>query len=153
MALTKGGSKALSQYFERTQASDKVEKFTIKAAVELTPKQQTDIQAILGVLWALASCACPLVLDLKPHHGYASRVIKDCFSAAQYGRWLELGCSDSATVGQDANGRPRLVYAAMIDYPGYRYNIMVPIRSDARGAVHIDDVIPAGLPAGALKTR
>ena len=48
MALTKGGSKALSQYFERTQASDKVEKFTIKAAVELTPKQQTDIQAILG---------------------------------------------------------------------------------------------------------
>lgn len=152
MAFTKSGLKALNSYLAKTQASGVVEKFTIKGAVQLTEQKRAEIEEILVTLWKRPSYACPLVLDLKPHHGYSSRVIKDQFHATQYGIWIEQGCSDLANVTADGDGRPRLTLGPLLDYPNYQYTLVVPIRSDWHGTVHIDDVIPLGLPKGAKKT-
>lgn len=48
-------------------------------------------------------------------------------------------------VGIEQNGRPHLLVSGVIDGPN-TFDIVVPIRSDALGYVHIDDVIPKGLP-------
>ena len=151
MGLTKDGRKALNAYFARIQPVGRIESVTIKGAITLTPAQRIEIEAHLIALWNRPAYTCPFILDLKPRHGYESRVIKQGFSAIQYGEWLEKGCSEEAIVSTDKNGRPRLVIARMQDFPRYIYNIVVPIRSDAHGSVHIDDVIPEGLPAEAKK--
>jgi hypothetical protein len=151
MALTKDGKKALGTYFAKIQPWGEVPKMTITAAIKLTDKQRDGIEEHLIALWNQPSYTCPAILDLKPRHGYISRVIKDQFPVTQYEEWLDKGCSDLAIVATDNCGRPRLVVATMRDYPKYTYSIVIPIRSDAHGSVHIDDVIPEGLPKGAKK--
>lgn len=151
MGLTNGGKRALHAYIARAQASGQPEKMTIAGAVQLTKIQQASLQCILVRLWNNPKYACPAILAIKPQHGYKSRVLKDGFPADQFGAWLELGCSDQAAVDVDGSGRPRLTFGPRRDYPEYRYDLVVPIRSDFHGSVFVDDVIPQGLPAGANK--
>lgn len=151
MALTNSGKRALYSYVARAQATGSPEKVNIAKAVKLTFIQQTAIQKILSALWNNPNYLCPAELAIKPQHGYKSRVIKDLFPADQYGRWLELGCCDEALVDTDADGRPRLTFGPLLDYPNYKYTLIVPIRSDFHGSVHVDDVFPKGLPGGATK--
>jgi hypothetical protein len=61
------------------------------------------------------------------------------------------GCSDESGVAIDERERPRLETRLILDYVGAGYHIHVPIRSDARGVVYVDDVIPKGLASGSTK--
>lgn len=88
-----------------------------------------------------------MLLDIKPQHGYRSRVLKDGFAGSQYVEWLVAGCSDVAEVSTDSVGRPNLIVRPVEDGRQVAYDILVPIRSNQDGRVHIDDVIPKGLPA------
>ena len=152
MALTTVGKRVLGEYVARVQASGKLEKLTINGAVKLTPVQQADLQRLLIGLWKRPDYICPPVLPLKPDHGYNSRVMKDGFTGQQYMDWLEAGCSDAAVAGADADGyRIHLGFGPMGDYPNITYRLVVPIHSDSHGRVHVDDVIPKGLPAGTQK--
>jgi hypothetical protein len=150
MALNNSGRKAFHSFLERTQATGKIEKFNIKGAVDLTPVQVAALTEVLSALWK-RPYQCPASLDFKPSHGYSSRVIKDGFPPEEYARWMELGCSDTAVVETDGNGRPRLVAGPYGDYPFYNYKLVVPVASDAFGSVAVNDVIPAGLPPGVTK--
>lgn len=60
--------------------------------------------------------------------------------------WLVLGCSDVAEVDVDHLGRPHLVVRGVTEADSQAaYDVVVPIRSNADGFIHIDDVIPRGL--------
>ncbi len=152
MAITAAAQRVLGEYVARIQASGKLEKLTINNAIRLTLQQQADLQQLLIGLWKRPDYVCPPSLPLKPSHGYNSRVIKDRFAGQQYIDWLVAGCSDAAVAGADANGcRIHLGFGPMGDYPNITYNLVVPIHSDFHGSVHVDDVIPHGLPSGARK--
>lgn len=143
MAFRPDAHKQLIRYVEAV--SGEPNKETIRGAVLLTEDQRASLEFILRKLWGRTDYRCPLNLDVKPQHGYRSRVLKDGFTAEKYAEWLVAGCSDTATVGTDANGRPHLLVAGTVD-GNHVYDIVVPIRSDASGYVHVDDVIPKGLP-------
>lgn len=152
MAITTAARRVLYEYLTRVQTSGKLEKLTIADAVRLTPRQHADLQKLLVKFWKRPDYTCPKDLALKPKHGYNSRVLQDGFSAQQYAEWLEAGCSDAAIVGSDPNGtRIHLAFGPMDDYPNITYRLVVPVHSDSNGSVHIDDVIPKGLSAGAKK--
>jgi hypothetical protein len=152
MAITTVGRRVLREYIARVDSTAKLEKLTIANAVTLTLKQQDDLQNLLMSMWNRPDYICPPNLTLKPKHGYESRVLRDKFSGEQYAQWLEQGCSNTAVVGADAYGqRIHLAFGPMGDYPNITYNLIVPVHSDSNGSVHIDDVIPKGLPAGATK--
>jgi len=151
MALLPGSQRALLDYLASAKASGDAKKQTIARAVKLTAIQQSRLQAALQALWRRADYICPQYIDLRPLHGYASRVLKDNFPPEQYGDWLVLACSDLAVVGTDTRGRPRLCFGPNIDFPDHSYTLVAPVTSDAFGYVHINDVIPSGLPAGATK--
>jgi hypothetical protein len=152
MAITTKGRRLLYEYAARVQASGKSERITLDKAVRLTPQQQSDLQNLLVKMWDRPSYICPGELAIKPNHGYNSRVVGDGFSVQQYVAWLEAGCSDAALVRADSHGtRIHLAFGPMGDYPNITYSLVVPVRSDWNGSVHIDDVIPKGLSAGATK--
>jgi hypothetical protein len=152
MAITTVGRRVLYEYVARVQVSGKLEKLTIAGAVKLTPQQQVEIQNCLVSMWKRPDYVCPPTLPLKPDHGFNSRVFKDGFSGQQYSEWLIAGCSDAAVVRADPDGmRIHLSFGPIGDYPNITYTLVVPIHSDSHGRVHIDDVIPRGLPAGAKK--
>ena len=150
MSITKQAITALGKYLDRADTGS-VGKDTIYQAVVLTSAQQNQITAYLRELWHNEQYICPAVLDIKPKHGYESRVLKDGFSSNTYKEWLILGCSDAAIVDVDERDRPRLKSGLMLDFVGIDYRLLVPIRSDIRGVVYVDDVIPKGLPSGATK--
>lgn len=149
MSITKQAITALGKYLDRADAGS-IGKDTIYQAVVLTPAQQSQITNYLRELWANARYTCPAVLDIKPRHGYESRVLKDVFSSSTYKEWLILGCSDASIVDVDDRDRPRFKSGLMLDFVGIDYHLLVPIRSDVRGVVYVDDVIPKGLPSGAI---
>jgi hypothetical protein len=152
MAFTVGGKRALIDYV--TQAAElggEPKKFHIPNAIKLTEKQRTDLQTVLSEYWK-RPYDCPHTLAIKPQHGFKSRVIKDNYPVMQYAEWLEVGCSDLAYVSTEiATGRPRLVHGPFVDFVPHTYSLVVPIQSDSHGTVHVADVIPSGLPAGAKK--
>ena len=152
MPITTVGWRVLREYIARVDSTGKPEKLTIANAVALTTKQQDNLQNLLMSMWNRPDYICPPNLALKPKHGYESRVVRDKFSGEQYAQWLKQGCSDTAVVGADAYGkRIHLAFGPMGDYPNITYNLIVPVHSDAFGSVHIDDVVPKGLPAGSTK--
>ncbi|MDI9334620.1 MAG: hypothetical protein QM533_09615 [Cytophagales bacterium] len=150
MALTKQATVALTKFLARADAG-MLGKDTIYKAVVLTAAQKVKITDFLRTLWQDNKYICPEILDLKPRHGYESRVLKDGFSSAQYAEWLAFGCSDVAEVSIDERKRPRLHGTLMLDFSGQNYHLLVPIRSDIKGVVYVDDVIPKGLSAGSRK--
>lgn len=81
---------------------------------------------------------------VEPLHGFESRVARDGFSAEQYAAWLSVGCSDGAVVDTDGVGRPFLFTSGVVAATAI-HDLLVPVRSDVRGNVWIDDVIPKGL--------
>jgi hypothetical protein len=143
VGLTAQGSRALRDYLDDAFRHGPGKR-KIYAAVELTPTQAAAVERALQRYWNYAGYRCPARLSLKPLHGFESRVSRDGFSAGQYGAWLELGCSDRAVVACDFAGRPFLFTTGMVA-TGTLYDLVVPIRSDVRGNVWIDDVIPKGL--------
>jgi hypothetical protein len=152
MAITTAARRVLHEYVTRIQTCGKLEKLTIVDAVRLTPPQHADLQNLLVKMWNRPNYICPKNLALKPKHGYSSRVLRDGFSARQYLEWLEYGCSDAAIVGSEPDGtRMHLAIGPMDDFPNITYRLIVPVHSDSNGSVHIDDVIPKGLSAGATK--
>jgi hypothetical protein len=150
MALTSQALTALKKYIARADTGS-IGKDTIYKAVVLTTKQRIEVTQHLQALWNNPDYQCPDVIDLKPRHGYESRVIKDGFPSEQYIQWLLDGCSDQSGVAIDDRERPRLETGLFLDYVGAGYHIHVPIRSDARGVVYVDDVIPKGLASGSTK--
>lgn len=146
MAITSTAYTALLQYCAEAKALSSPHRATIRGAVVLTGSQQQRIAQVLSALWDKAM-PCPFLLDLKPQHGYQSRVHKDGFGGEQYAEWLAVGCADVAAVGTDKRGRPHLIVNGINDGRGTIYDIMVPVRSTTEGVVYIDDVIPLGLPA------
>lgn len=145
MALTSDAIKALQLYIEKCRAVG-VHKTTIFNAVVLTPSQCQSITALLSDYWSNSEYVCPKVLDIKPHHGYSSRVEKDGFTPEQYLEWLITGCADVASVSNDDQGRPFLLLnVTNDDVFKIPFQIQVPIRSDAKLYVHIDGVIPRGI--------
>ncbi|MBO9748934.1 MULTISPECIES: hypothetical protein [Xanthomonas] len=144
MAFRPDAHKELIRYI--SSAGGQPPRQTIRKAIILTSQQQSDLTTALRQLWGSQTYVCALQLDLKPQHGYNSRVLKDGFSGAKYVEWLVAGCSDTAVVGVEKNGRPHLLVPGVIDGLN-TFDIVVPIRSDALGYVHIDDVIPKGLPS------
>ncbi len=150
MPLTLQAQHALRNYASRADAGT-VQKLTIYKALKLTQKQRVEIEQHLIQLWSNPSYTCPQVLDLKPMHGYQSRVLKDRFQSADYVSWLIEGCSELAYVHIDERERPRLQSGLRLDFEGIGYSLHVPIRSDAKGAVYVDDVIPKGLQPGTQK--
>jgi hypothetical protein len=150
MSITKQAITALGKYLDRADKGH-IGKDTIYQAVVLTASQQNQITAYLRKLWNNSTYNCPPVLDIKPKHGYESRVLKDGFASPIYLEWLILGCSDAAIVDTDDRERPRLKSGLMLDFVGENYHLLVPVRSDVRGVVYVDDVIPKGLPSGSTK--
>lgn len=145
MAFDPKAHKALTRYVDRVLKTGVVHRDTIRDAVILTDIQRVAISVALEALWGRAY-PCPLLLSVKPDHGYRSRVIGDGFTPEQYVEWLVLGCSDAAEVKvEDGTGRPYLLVADVVDHRNVRYDVIVPIRSDALGFVHIDGMIPKGL--------
>jgi hypothetical protein len=144
VALDPHAYKALQNYVARVSATRAVHRETVRDAIVLTLEQQAAISAKLSILWG-RPYRCPLLLPIKPEHGYRSRVLKDAFTGDQYLEWLVAGCSDTAVVEDDEKGRPRLVLHDVLDHRNVRYDIVVPIRSDSAGFVHVDDVIPKGI--------
>ena len=151
MAITPSAVKALQAYVARADAAGEPHKETIFSAVVLTDDQRAEISVLLAGFWK-KPMDCPALVDLKPHHGYRSRVLKDGFTGAEYAEWLVAGCSDVAEVSTDAIGRPNLIVRAVDDGRRVVYDILVPVRSNQDGHVHIDDVIPKGLPARQKKS-
>lgn len=151
MALAPGAVEALKIYIAQAAAAGKPHKLTIRQAIILTEEQRSEISILLAGVWK-REMPCPLMLDLKPQHGFQSRVLKDGFTGEQYAEWLAIGCADVAEVSTDANGRPNLIVRAVVDHHAISYDVLVPVRSDSFGRVHIDDVIPRGLPSRQKKT-
>lgn len=141
--LTGAGKQALIDIlkkYEQLGASSK----TIKNAVDLTSSQQNALASALSQQWG-RQYTVPSSIDLKPKHGYESRIGKDGFSSTDYLNWLEKGLADEATVTIDKNGRAALQNTFVDPVRNNSYAVKVPIRGDALGAVYGDDVIPIGL--------
>jgi hypothetical protein len=119
---------------------------TAKAAILLTARQHAGVSEHLAAYWG-RPYVCPPVLDLKPLHGYRSRVEKDGFRPEEFVEWLVAGCSDVADVAVQPNGRPYLIVRDISDGWPTTFDLVVPITSDHFGYVHVFDVIPKGLPA------
>lgn len=151
LAIIVAAHKALNAYLEQSQKEGKPLNVTVFGAVCLTLEQQTAVSAALTAYWC-RDYRCPKILDIKPRHGYESRVLKDGFSGEQYVEWLVAGCSDVAVVSCDGQGRPRLVVRCVQDQHPAVYDIVVPINSDAHGKVHISGMIPSGLEPRQKKT-
>lgn len=145
MAITPGGLRKLEEYIEACKQAGGAVPRNIARAVALTEEQRAALTAILTAYWR-KSYACPALLDIKPQHGYQSRVGKDGYDPADYLLWLVTGCSDVAAATTDPTGRPRLEIKALNDDKGRTYDLVVIVSCDARGNVHINDVIPKGLP-------
>ena len=146
MVMTPDAHRWLLHYVEQARASGLPHRATAKAAVALTVRQHAQLEARLKAYWG-AHYACPAVLDLKPEHGYRSRVDKDGFTPDDYVEWLVAGCSDVADVATQPNGRPYLFVCDVHDGWDRPFDLIVPITSDHFGYVHVFDVIPKGLPA------
>jgi hypothetical protein len=146
VAITRDATHWLRMYVEQALRSGVAHRATAKEAVALTRQQHADLEASLRVFWA-RPYPCPRVLDLKPQHGYRSRVEKDGFHADEFVRWLVAGCSDVAEVATQSNGRPYLVLRSVQEAGKGDFDLIGPITSDQLGYVHVFDVIPKGLPA------
>lgn len=127
------------------------EQLRIREAIVLTNNQIVRVSEILTALWR-REYLCPAILDLRPTHGFESRILKDGYSLARYVEWLVLGCSDAAEVAAEQSGRPHLLVRDVCDEGSQKYDIVVPLRSDYRGVVHVDGVIPRGLSPRRKKT-
>lgn len=145
MAITASAQKALERYSTDAKALGRAIKYTIASAVNLTEAQRRDLTDILTHFWG-KPYECPAVLDIKPQHGFQSRVEKDGYAVEDFVLWFVAGCSDVAVAGTDGTGRPRLVVDNLTDDKGRTYSLVVIISCDAHGHVHINDVIPKGLP-------
>lgn len=146
MAITHIGHTWLLNYIRDAAALGGAPKGTAKKAVVLTAAQQAGLTGLLRALWN-EQYQCPAILDIKPQHGYRSRVFKDSYLPEDFVEWLVAGCSDVAEVGsQEETGRPMLIVRGVQGRWAKPFDIIVPVRSDALGYVHIDDVIPKGLP-------
>ena len=146
MAFRPDAHRQLLRYAHDAAAKADPHKLTITGAVVLTDGQHAAILKILRDFWSQGEYTFPKSLDVKPRHGFRSRVRKDGFSPDQYVEWLVAGCSDIADVRTDERGRPSLIVSHVQDENRIVYDLLVPIRSAQRGYVHIDDVIPKGLP-------
>jgi hypothetical protein len=144
LGITPQGARALRDYIEQARVQGP-SKRKLYAAVALTGAQRAATVEALRRLWRNPNFVCPAQLALKPLHGYESRVLKDGFTSAQYCAWLMIGCADAAVVKCDRSGRPFLFTTGMVDVTERVYDLIVPIRSDSKGNVSIDDVIPKGL--------
>lgn len=151
MAITPFAHQWLQRYVADAQASGCAHKATAKGAVVLTPVQHRDLQRALKALWG-SQYDCPPTLDIKPQHGYRSRIDKDGFLPDDYVEWLVAGCSDVAELAVQANGRPFLLVPDIMGRWTKPFDLVVPVTSDAFGYVHVFDVIPKGLP-GPKKVR
>lgn len=145
MAITPGAHKKLEAYAQNCLAAGKALRQVVDRAVVLTATQQQELTLILSAFWR-RDYPCPPILDILPQHGYQSRVIKDGFSADDYVLWLVAGCSDVAMASTGPGGRPRLEVQVTNDDKGRSYTLLTIISCDAHGRVHINDVIPKGLP-------
>jgi len=145
VALNPVAYRALLNYIAEVpkQPTGRPHTVTVKDAVVLTTVQQKTLETVLTAYWG-KPYPCPLLLDIKPRHGYESRVLKDGYPPMKYLEWLTAGCSDVAIASADTKGRPRLLIPVTDEMGQYR--ILVPLRSDTFG-VHVDDVIPLGLKA------
>ncbi|NUS60929.1 MAG: hypothetical protein HOQ01_08275 [Lysobacter sp.] len=152
MAITEDAQRWLMRYVEHAAVSGVAHNATAKQAVALTCLQQAHLTRHLTAYWG-KPYECPRVLDLKPRHGYASRVLKDGFAPVDFVEWLVAGCSDVAEVRVQGNGRPYLIVPAMDGRWSCNFDLIVPITSDAFGYVHVFDVIPKGLPAQKQEKR
>jgi len=74
--MTPDAHRWLLHYVEQARAAGRPHRATAKAAVALTVRQHEQLDERLKVYWG-THYACPDVLDLKPEHGYRSRVEKD----------------------------------------------------------------------------
>ena len=77
--MTPSAVKALQNYIARADAAGEARKVTIFKAVVLTKAQRTEVELLLTGFWK-KPMGCPLLLDIKPQHGYRSRVLKDGFT-------------------------------------------------------------------------
>ncbi|MCC8364144.1 hypothetical protein LK996_13785 [Lysobacter sp. A6] len=152
MAITADAHRWLLRYVEHVAVSGVPQNATAKQAVALTRLQQAHLTRHLTAYWG-KPYECPRVLDLKPRHGYASRVLKDGFDPTDFVEWLVAGCSDVAEVAVQENGRPFLILPAVDARWSCDFELIVPITSDAFGYVHVFDVIPKGLPARKCEQR
>lgn len=144
MAVTPEGHRALEAYVAQAAIGGPANT-TVWNAVILTDAQVAGLAEVLSAWWG-RPYPCPRTLDIKPRHGYNSRVVKDDYPAEQYVLWLVAACSDVAEVATDPSGRPRLIVPAVSDEQGRNYSLIVPVHTDSHGHVHVDDVIPKGLP-------
>ena len=145
MAFTPDAHKSLQSYVAQVLASGVAHQATIRNAILLTGVQHQTLTNRLREFWGNQSYQCPFILDVKPRHGYLSRVLKDGFTPEQFAEWLVAGCSDVAEVVVDRVGRPGLIVRSVTDERAISYDILVPVRSNISGYVHVDDVIPRGL--------
>ncbi|QDE38844.1 hypothetical protein FIV34_06320 [Luteibacter pinisoli] len=144
MALTCTAIRALARYCREAVGDCGPPKATVREAVELTSRQRLDLAAHVSAFWG-RPMDCPCSLDLKPRHGYQSRIEKDGYSHEQCIAWLAAGCADHADISADQIGRPHLRAAWRGECGEKLYDIIVPIRTTADGKVYVDDVIPKGL--------
>jgi len=145
LSFTRQGLQALSDWISDA-AKHGPSKQQIYAAVRLSAAQRASAEQLLRAYWRREDYGCPATLDIKPLHGYLSRVVKDGFSPWRFEQWLIRGCEDDAIAAADDRRRPRLVVPNRADFAPRRYDLIVPLRSDSNGTVFIDDVIPIGLP-------
>jgi hypothetical protein len=152
VAITHIGHTWLLNYIRDSAVAGQALKGTAKKAVALTEEQHTRLTGFLRMRWS-DQYECPKVLDIKPQHGYQSRVVRDGFLAEDYVEWLVAGCSDVAEVRAEPDGsRPYLIVPDVKDRWAKTFNLVIPITSDAHGYVHVFDVIPKGLPPRNKKT-
>lgn len=145
MAITRFAHRWLQDFVAEAHASGRLPRGTARNAVVLTGVQHAKLAALLKAQWG-SHYACPLAVDIKPQHGYRSRVERDGFLPDDYVEWLVLGCSDVAEVASQEDGRPYLVVRNVRDRWAQTFDLVVPVTSDVFGSVHIPGVIPKGLP-------
>jgi hypothetical protein len=144
VAITRDAHRWLQHYVEQVRSSGTAHRATAKEAVILTHRQRAEITLRLEHYWG-RTYTCPAALDLKPQHGYRSRVEKDGFLPEEYIEWIVAGCSDVAEIEAQPNGRPYLLVRDVRDGWATPFDLIVPVTSDAFGYVHLFDVIPKGL--------
>lgn len=145
MAVTAYAHKSLVRYCEKSKAKGP-DNETIVGAVVLTLRQQAALSSALSMYWG-RQYNCPKELDFKPRHGYESRCQRDGFSCERYVEWIVIGCSDTAEVDTDHQGRPRLIVRGVnYEESGAVFDVVVPVNSDTHGRVHLAGVVPKGLP-------
>ncbi len=117
---------------------------TIREAIDLTPQQRTQIESHLSEQFG-RHMPVPSSIDLKPRHGYESRVLKDGFSSDDLLRWFVAGADDSAKVVTGARGRIGLLGRDPGTATSRPADVRLTVRGDAFGNVYADDVIPEGV--------